>query len=64
MKVAITLDDALLAKAQEYSGLEDPSAIVHAALTTLVQVEAGRLLARLGGTEPNAEAPPRRRWDP
>ena len=61
MKVTITIDDALFAKAQEYSGLQDTSAIVDKALTTLVQIEAGRLLARLGGTEPQLRPVPRRR---
>ena len=61
MEVTITIDDKLLAKAQEYSGLEDTSAVVDKALTTLVQIEAGRLLARLGGTEPQLRPVPRRR---
>lgn len=61
MKVTITIDDKLLAKAQEYSGIEDTSAIVHAALTAFVQLEAGRLLARLGGSEPQLRPVPRRR---
>lgn len=61
MKVTITIDDELLAKAQEYSGIEDTSAIVQAALTAFVQLEAGRLLARLGGSEPQLRPVPRRR---
>jgi Arc/MetJ family transcription regulator len=61
MEVTINIDDKLLAKAQEYSGLEDTSAIVDKALTTLIQIEAGRLLARLGGTEPQLRPIPRRR---
>ena len=58
MKITVTIDDALFAKAQEYSGLQETSAVVDKALTTLVQIEAGRLLARLGGTEPQLQRPP------
>jgi Arc/MetJ family transcription regulator len=61
MRTTITLDDELIAKAQEYTGLKEKSALVHQALTTLVQLEAGRRLARLGGSDPGAKAPPRRR---
>jgi Arc/MetJ family transcription regulator len=61
MRTTITIDDELLAKAQEYSGIRETSALIREALQTLVQLEAGRRLARLGGTMPGLKAPPRRR---
>ena len=61
MRTTITIDDELLAKAQEYSGLQETSALIREALKTMVQLEAGRRLARLGGTMPGFKAPPRRR---
>lgn len=61
MRTTVTLDDELLAKAQAYSGLEEKSAVVNEALRALVQREAARRLAKLGGTEPDLVAPPRRR---
>ena len=63
MRVTVTLDDALLKTAQEYTGIKERTALIRAALTTLVQVEAGRRLIALGGSDPNAEAAPRRQVD-
>jgi len=61
MRTTIALDDELLAKAQNYTGLKEKSALVNEALKQLVQREAGRRLALLGGSDPKAKAPPRRR---
>ena len=61
MRTTIAIDDELLAKAQEYTGLQEKSAIVREALKALVEREAGRRLARLGGTEPQLRPIPRRR---
>lgn len=63
MKAAIVIDDELLAAAQEFTGVKKKSAIINEALKAYVEIEAGRRLARLGGTSPNAKAPPRRRFD-
>ena len=64
MRTTVALDDELLAKAQEYTGLREKSALLREALKALVQREAGRRLARLGGSDPGAKAPPRRRPKP
>jgi Arc/MetJ family transcription regulator len=56
----IKLDDELLAKAQEYTGLKEKSALVHEALKPLVARESGCRLAKLGGSEPQPASPPRR----
>ncbi|HEY0264334.1 MAG TPA: type II toxin-antitoxin system VapB family antitoxin [Granulicella sp.] len=61
MRTTITIDDELIAKAQEYTGIEEKSTLVKEALTALVQREAARRLARLGGTQPNLRSIPRRR---
>lgn len=61
MRTTIAIDDDLFAKAQEYTGLQEKSAIVREAFKALVEREAARRLARLGGTQPDAKAPPRRR---
>jgi len=55
-------DRALLRRARELTGLEDRDRIVTEALRALVEREAARRLARLGGTMPDLEAPPRRRF--
>jgi len=61
MRTTIAIDDELLAKAQEYTGLQEKSALVREALKALVEREAARRLARLGGTEPQLRPAPRRR---
>jgi Arc/MetJ family transcription regulator len=63
MRTTLVLDDELLAKAQEYTGLKEKSAVVREALKALVEREAARRLALLGGTEPDLEVPPRRRFE-
>ena len=60
MKTTVVIDDQLFAKAQECTGLQEKAAVIREALTALVQLEAGRRLARMGGTSPKAKAPPRR----
>jgi Arc/MetJ family transcription regulator len=61
MRTTIALDDDLLAKAQAYTGLSEKSALVREALKALIEREAARRLARLGGSEPALIAPRRRR---
>jgi Arc/MetJ family transcription regulator len=61
MRTTIAIDDELFARAQEYAGVTEKSAVVREALKAFVEREAARRLARLGGTEPDATAPPRRR---
>ncbi|HXR96617.1 MAG TPA: type II toxin-antitoxin system VapB family antitoxin [Terriglobales bacterium] len=61
MRTTLALDDDLLAKAQAYTGLKEKSALMREALRALIEREAARRLARLGGTVPTAKAPPRRR---
>jgi Arc/MetJ family transcription regulator len=64
MRTTLALDDELLAKAQAFTGLREKSAVVREALKALIERESARRLARLGGTEPDVAAPPRRRLDP
>ncbi len=61
MRTTITLDDDLLEKAEEYTGLSEKTAIVRVALRALIEREASRRLARMGGTSPNLQSVPRRR---
>jgi Arc/MetJ family transcription regulator len=61
MRTTITIDDELLATAKQYANLHETSAMVREALTAYIQLEAGRRLARLGGSDPRAKAAPRRR---
>ena len=64
MRTTLALDDELLAQAEAFTGLKEKSAIVREALKALIERESARRLARLGGTEPDAETPYRRRTKP
>ncbi len=61
MRTTIVLDDDLLASAQDYTGIQEKSALVRMALKALVEREAARRLAKLGGTEPDLVPVHRRR---
>ena len=61
MRTTVTLDDNLLRDAEFYTGIREKSALIREALRALVQREAARRLARLGGTEPRLRPVPRRR---
>jgi Arc/MetJ family transcription regulator len=64
MRTTLALDDELLEKAQAYTGLREKSALVREALRALIERESARRLARLGGSEPDLVAAPRRRPNP
>ena len=64
MSTTLALDDELVARAQELTGLKEKSALVREALRALIERESARRLARLGGTEPELKPTPRRRSEP
>jgi Arc/MetJ family transcription regulator len=61
MRTTVTLDDELVAKAQFYTGIQEKSVLIREALRALIQREAARRLARLGGSAPDLKPVPRRR---
>lgn len=61
MRTTLIIDDALLEEARRETGIEEKTALVHAGLKELIAKAAARRLAALGGTMPDAKAPPRRR---
>ncbi|WP_334516786.1 type II toxin-antitoxin system VapB family antitoxin [Bradyrhizobium sp. AZCC 1693] len=61
MRTTIAIDDELLAKAEQLTDVHEKSALVREALKALIEREAARRLARLGGTEPQLRPIPRRR---
>ncbi|MFP5075695.1 type II toxin-antitoxin system VapB family antitoxin [Rhizobium sp. YIM 134829] len=62
MRTTVTIDDDLLERAKEYSGIDHTGELIRAALTELVQRGAQKRLAELGGSAPDLVAPPRRRF--
>jgi hypothetical protein len=60
MRTTLIIDDELLERARDLSGIREKTAIVHAGLNALIARESARRLAALGGTE-RALRPVRRR---
>ena len=61
MRTTIILNEELLKKAQELSGLREKTAVLHAGLQALITRESARRLAALGGSEQGLKPIPRRR---
>ena len=61
MRTTISIDDELLAAASAALGIAERTAVLHEGLRAIVQREAARRLARLGGSDGAAAAPARRR---
>jgi len=61
MRTTLSLDDELLRTAQEFTGVLEKTALVREALKALIEREASRRLAALGGTMPELEEIPRLR---
>lgn len=62
MRTTITIDDELLAKASEATGINERTALIHDGLKALIEREAARALIALGGSDPDARAAPKRRF--
>jgi Arc/MetJ family transcription regulator len=61
MRTTLTLDDELLTEAQRLTGTKEKTVLVREALRALIERESARRLARLGGTQAELTAAPRRR---
>ena len=61
MRTTLNLDDALLDRARQLTGIHQKTALLHAGLEALIARESAKRLAALGGTEPRITAPSRRR---
>src|SRR5260370_31865063 len=61
MRTTLILDDELIEKAREISGLVEKTAVVHAGLEALIARESARRLAALGGSQPGLPTVRRRR---
>ncbi|MBC7794897.1 MAG: type II toxin-antitoxin system VapB family antitoxin [Clostridia bacterium] len=61
MRTTLNLDADLLKQAQELTKIDGKTEVIHAGLRALVADEARKRLADLGGTQPRARMPVRRR---
>jgi Arc/MetJ family transcription regulator len=64
MRTTLILNDTLLEKARNLTGLKEKTAMVHAGLEALIARESARRLAALGGSEKTLRPPRRRRPAP
>ena len=61
MRTTLNIDDHLLAEAQKLTGETEKTTLVRLGLRALIEREAAKRLARLGGSMPKLKVPPRRR---
>ncbi len=61
MRTTINIDDKLLKKAAELTGIKEKTSLVRKGLNTLIALESSKRLAKLGGTEKDLTNIPRRR---
>jgi Arc/MetJ family transcription regulator len=61
MRTTLIIDDDLLERARESTGIREKTALVHAGLQALIAREAAKRLIALGGTQPKVRPIPRRR---
>jgi hypothetical protein len=52
MRATVVLDDDLVRKAQEFSGITETKVLLHESLKALIHIKASSRLSALGGTEP------------
>ena len=61
MRTTLNIEDELLARAAELTGIKEKTFLVRLGLEALIARESAKRLAALGGTERNLEMIPRRR---
>ena len=61
MRTTINIDDRILGKASELTGIREKTALVRMGLEALIARESARRLARLGGTAKDLRPIPRRK---
>jgi Arc/MetJ family transcription regulator len=61
MRTTLILDEAIVKKATDLTGVSEKTALVHLGLEALIARESSRRLARLGGSEPKLRAVRRRK---
>ena len=63
MRTTLNIDDELLAKAAELTGIKEKTSLVRLGLEALITRESAKRLATLGGTEPELDVIFRRRLE-
>lgn len=63
MRTTINIEDELIARASELTGVKEKTTLVRMGLECLIGRESARRLAKLGGTAKDLRPIPRRRSD-
>jgi hypothetical protein len=61
MRTTLNIEDALVERASELTGIKEKTTLVKLGLEALISRESARRLAKLGGTEKGLKAVPRGR---
>ena len=61
MRTTLNIDDKILEKASELTGIKEKTSLVRRGLEALITLESSKRLAELGGTEKDLQTIPRRR---
>ena len=61
MRTTININDEILKKASELTGIKEKTRLVRLGLEALISLESSRRLAKLGGTEKALKPIPRRK---
>ena len=61
MRTTLNIEDSLIDKASKMTGVKEKTALIKLGLEALIAKESGRRLAKLGGTERQLKAIPRRK---
>lgn len=61
MRTTLNIDDKILNKAAQLTGIKEKTALVRLGLEALISNESAKRLASLGGTEKDLKSIPRRK---
>lgn len=61
MRTTLNIEDSLIEKATKITGIKEKTALVKLGLEALIARESARRLAKLGGTQKQLQAIPRRK---
>ncbi len=61
MRTTLNIEDNLMEKASKMTGIKEKTALVKLGLEALIARESARRLAKLGGTQKQLQAIPRRK---
>lgn len=60
MRTTLNIENSLIERASMLTGISEKTSLVRLGLEALIALESAKRLAKLGGTEKDLQAPPRR----